>query len=235
MSNIKNIYYSCSFFDNYEVVGNLNRIVPNNNIITWSLGNSNENLAKDDIKKMIASAFNEIERYIEPIKFQYSESFNAANIKIAFTPKNQHLNFIDGIGDEIEITTPFQFDGRFGTLAMAFYPIQNEFKGILLFDMDEKWSTYHDNEKGYIDLITVALHEILHVLGLKHSSVKDSVMHSEYIGLKRNLKNDDIMGIRKIYKDLIYPIKKYDGLQDRNMFSKIWREIKRFFRKLFGN
>ncbi|KAJ1390447.1 PGBD-like superfamily [Sesbania bispinosa] len=50
-----------------------------------------------------------------------------------------------------------------------------------------------------IDLETVALHEMGHLIGLGHSSNPDSVMYPTYGGVRRNLKQDDIDGIRALY------------------------------------
>ncbi|KAF5193220.1 Metalloendoproteinase 5-mmp [Thalictrum thalictroides] len=66
------------------------------------------------------------------------------------------------------ITLPF--DGRGGTAAHAFSPPD----GRLHFDGDEIWSPVLRN--GTVDMETVALHEIGHILGLMHSSVEGALM-----------------------------------------------------------
>jgi hypothetical protein len=49
------------------------------------------------------------------------------------------------------------------------------------------------------DLLTVALHEFGHALGLGESSVSSSVMYATYMGVRTTLTGDDVSGIRSIY------------------------------------
>lgn len=91
------------------------------------------------------------------------------------------------------------FDGVGNTLAHAFYPppCGGANAGACHFDEAETWSL--TGSGGTFDLETVALHEIGHLLGLAHSSVAGSVMFPSYGGVRRNLTQDDIDGIRRLY------------------------------------
>lgn len=82
------------------------------------------------------------------------------------------------------------FDGEGGALAHAFFPPPNagDLAGDVHFDDDEDWSLDDD-----IDMETVALHEIGHALGLRHSDVNNSVMEEIYEGERRDLTQDDIV------------------------------------------
>lgn len=82
-------------------------------------------------------------------------------------------------------------------LAHAFYPGTNANVGDLHFDDDEEWSTSGSSACDDIDVETIALHELGHVLGLRHSFLSDvmTVGHE----LQRNLGSDDRSGIRFIY------------------------------------
>uniref|UniRef100_A0A915PZJ8 Peptidase metallopeptidase domain-containing protein n=1 Tax=Setaria digitata TaxID=48799 RepID=A0A915PZJ8_9BILA len=87
------------------------------------------------------------------------------------------------------------FDGFGGIVAHSGYPVE----GIIHFDGSEFWSI--DGRNG-LDLRYVALHEIGHALGLRHSSDPKAIMHPYYSDqLKEGfeLGEDDILGIRKLY------------------------------------
>ncbi|EFO27186.2 hypothetical protein LOAG_01292 [Loa loa] len=87
------------------------------------------------------------------------------------------------------------FDGFGGVVAHSGYPVE----GIIHFDGSEYWSI--DGHNG-LDLRYVALHEIGHALGLRHSNDPKAIMHPYYSDqLKKGfeLGEDDILGIRKLY------------------------------------
>ncbi|KZV56464.1 metalloendoprotein 1-like [Dorcoceras hygrometricum] len=89
------------------------------------------------------------------------------------------------------------FDGLGGVLAHAFYPPGGE----LHFDEDENWVTSKEPGPYGVDVQSVALHELGHILGLGHSYDQNAVMFA-YFGYgmtKRHLTQDDIDGIRALY------------------------------------
>ncbi|KAG4914502.1 hypothetical protein JHK87_052059 [Glycine soja] len=112
----------------------------------------------------------------------------------------------------------YPFDGPGQVLAHTFAPQD----GRLHFDADEPWSIESTNwnvgpgwnvgwdwrrwvrprwqSRRTIDLQTVALHEIGHLLGLGHSNVPGSIMYPSYEGVKRDLTQDDVDGIRALYR-----------------------------------
>ncbi|KAI3853530.1 hypothetical protein MKX03_017261 [Papaver bracteatum] len=87
------------------------------------------------------------------------------------------------------------FDGPLGVLGHASGPDGGEAH----LDADENWSTNPD--QSMIDLETLCLHELGHVLGLGHSSDTNAVMFSGIGGgqLKRTPTADDINGISALY------------------------------------
>jgi Matrixin/Putative peptidoglycan binding domain len=74
--------------------------------------------------------------------------------------------------------------------------------GKLHFDDAETWSLADGT--GTTDVETVALHEIGHLLGLEHSPVPGSIMFSGYTGVQRDLAQDDMDGIRRLYPVLCH-------------------------------
>ncbi|XVF23427.1 hypothetical protein REPUB_Repub13aG0037200 [Reevesia pubescens] len=87
------------------------------------------------------------------------------------------------------------FDGPQGTLAHASPPTG----GKLHYDADENWSINPGTDE--IDLESVTVHEIGHLLGLQHSLVTDAVMYAYFDSgiTKRKLHRDDVHGIRALY------------------------------------
>ncbi|XP_075663281.1 metalloendoproteinase 5-MMP-like [Castanea sativa] len=88
------------------------------------------------------------------------------------------------------------FDGPGNVLAHAAPPTI----GKMHFDADENWSI--DNPNGdQLDLVSVATHEIGHILGLQHSTNVDAIMYPFMNrGMtKRELTDDDIDGIAALY------------------------------------
>ncbi|XP_022764610.1 metalloendoproteinase 2-MMP-like [Durio zibethinus] len=87
------------------------------------------------------------------------------------------------------------FDGPLGTVAHATSPPGGRFH----YDVDENWSS--NPGPSEVDLESIAVHEIGHLLGLHHSEVPEAIMFDTYeVGTtKRDLHADDIQGIRTLY------------------------------------
>ncbi len=73
------------------------------------------------------------------------------------------------------------------------------------FSVGSPWTL--DTTDVKIDLQSVALHEFGHALGLKHSSVSESVMFSGYKRgtVRREPAADDLAGLRAIYGEAPTP------------------------------
>ncbi|WCJ35745.1 matrix metalloproteinase [Euphorbia peplus] len=81
------------------------------------------------------------------------------------------------------------------TLAHAAGPTHGKFH----FDGDETWS--ENPGPNEVDLESVAVHEIGHLLGLNHSKDPNAIMFAyfNYGVTKRDLATDDIQRIRALY------------------------------------
>lgn len=72
--------------------------------------------------------------------------------------------------------------------------------GDIHFDKAENWTlNQRPDDSQPIDLFTIALHELGHSIGLRHSQVSASLMEANYNGSQRFLSPDDITGIQSLY------------------------------------
>ena len=156
--------------------------------ITLSYAFSPENLVPylslQEIRGAFERAFSKWASVI-PINFVETYDYGFADIKIGFYSGDH------GDGEP--------FDGVLGILAHAFAPESGRFH----LDAAETWAVDFKREesKAAIDLESVALHEIGHLLGLSHSNVKESVMYPSLKPREKklNLKFDDIEGVQYLY------------------------------------
>lgn len=96
---------------------------------------------------------------------------------------------------------PFDDGGSIGsnTLAHAFFPppCGGTNAGAMHFDDFERWTDAA--AAGSIRLLNVAIHEIGHLLGLRHSNVQGAIMFAFYDDNVDSLRQDDIDGIQALY------------------------------------
>jgi Matrixin len=124
--------------------------------------------------------------------------------KVTFTentanPSLAQVRVSWGTGEHGHFGNPFDgksscFTEKGAVLAHAAFPED----GDIHFDDDEVWTTSEVPCES-IDLATVALHEVGHSLGLKHVGDPGSVMYGGYIGTRRYLDIDDILGVQSLY------------------------------------
>ncbi|XP_057762958.1 metalloendoproteinase 2-MMP [Arachis stenosperma] len=144
------------------------------------------NNLEDVVKNVFARAFSRWSE-VTTINFTETTSFSDADVKIGFYTGNH------GDGEP--------FDGVLGTLAHAFSPTDGRFH----LDGAEDWVASGDvttaSLSTAVDLESVAVHEIGHLLGLGHTSVKEAIMYPTITAKTRKveLKDDDIAGVQNLY------------------------------------
>ncbi|WOH13587.1 hypothetical protein DCAR_0833097 [Daucus carota subsp. sativus] len=152
------------------------------NTLTYSF--AAENQLDDTVKSVFRSAFDRWST-VTTLTFLQTDSYSIADIKIGFYSGDH------GDGEA--------FDGVLGTLAHAFSPPS----GRLHLDSAENWVINGENlkETSAVDLESVVVHEIGHLLGLGHSSVEDAVMFPSIPSGARKvqLDGDDVEGIQSLY------------------------------------
>ena len=153
----------------------------NKTTLTYYIENTSTHLPDTVCEQAIVNAFN---TWQTNSTLTFTRVYSSdADIKIKWATGNH--------GDE----SPF--DGPYGVLAHAFYPFPSGgyYAGQLHFDDDENWSV---NGTG-IDIESIALHEIGHLLGISHSTVSTAVMYPYYSNIKRELDSDDVEAIWNLY------------------------------------
>ncbi|KAB2604796.1 hypothetical protein D8674_037918 [Pyrus ussuriensis x Pyrus communis] len=154
--------------------------------LTYAFSNDNliDYLSLSDIQHVFKRAFSRWASVI-PVSFMETNDYGFADIKIGFYSGDH------GDGEP--------FDGVLGILAHSFSPMS----GRLHLDAAERWAVDFRKEKSMVavDLESVAVHEIGHLLGLGHSLVKEAVMYPSLKPRDRkvDLHLDDIEGVQALY------------------------------------
>uniref|UniRef100_A0A914QKQ3 Peptidase metallopeptidase domain-containing protein n=1 Tax=Panagrolaimus davidi TaxID=227884 RepID=A0A914QKQ3_9BILA len=158
--------------------------------IYYTIVNFTPQLPSSEIRRVIRQAFNIWSAVIPRDFIEVSPADPNAKIIIKFVQRRHSDDF-------------YAFDGSGNTLAHAIHG------GYVHFDSDETWKIYKLLEKveyGKEDLLSVAIHEIGHSLGLKHTNALNSLMQESinYVDENGNyvfprLLTTDIVNIQNIY------------------------------------
>ncbi|EOY04282.1 Matrixin family protein, putative [Theobroma cacao] len=149
--------------------------------LTYTFRSSAIVISVQQLRPIIARAF-EKWAAVSQFTFRQAPTFTQADIVIGFHRRFHWDNY--------------PFDGPGNVLAHAFAPQDGRFH----YDADENWST-NPTTVNQIDVESVAVHEIGHLLGLGHSRDPNAIMFALYMPgtIKRNLGQDDIDGMRALY------------------------------------
>ncbi|XP_014645716.1 PREDICTED: matrix metalloproteinase-26 isoform X1 [Ceratotherium simum simum] len=153
----------------------------NKHTLTYRIINYPRDMKPDTVKDIMHDAVS-VWSNVTPLIFQQAKSQDA-DIMLSFWDLAH--------GDD------WPFDGPGGILGHAFLP-DSEAPGVIHFDKGERWSNSY---KGF-NLFLVAIHELGHSLGLRHSRSQNSIMYPSYVYQDPrtfHLDVDDIQRIQQLY------------------------------------
>lgn len=160
---------------------------PVNGGLTWSLGAAQlGRLGSADIKQVYQECFAEI--------------MAACNVAIDYTANTKTANFL---------FTTARLDGPSGVLADHMIPMNNRTQQLIgRYDVSESWVIAQNPPRGTIDFYRVALHELLHGMGLGHGPVDrndPALIEPSYSPFIRNLQPRDKAELVRRYGPPVKP------------------------------
>jgi len=135
--------------------------LPLQSVITWNLLNESNDILRKRQVKALKRAFLRIGQVI-PVKFRFIQDEGEIQITVSNTDN--------------------YFKTRPNALAYAFVGTTSQ-EIDLVFNESYFWALNREVGNNQFDFEIVAIHEILHVLGLSHSMINDSVMFPNYQGI----------------------------------------------------
>jgi len=150
--------------------------LPLESVITWNLLNESNDLLRKRQIKAIKRAFLRIGQVI-PVKFRFIQ--DEGEIQITVSDSDNY------------------FKTRPNALAYAFVGTTSQ-EIDLVFNESYFWALNREVGNNRYDMEIVIIHELLHVLGLSHSSINDSVMFPNYQSIS-DMNEDDISKLQSIW------------------------------------
>ncbi|XP_031493042.1 metalloendoproteinase 3-MMP-like [Nymphaea colorata] len=169
------------FVMHYSFFTNMPRWPDSQRNLKYTFSTDNQQYGAEQLRSVFSAAF---AKWAAVSPFQFAEAYEGevADLQIAFYSGDH--------GDG------HPFDGPGSILAHAFAPTN----GRLHFDADETWLPDATGTNG-VDLESVAVHEIGHLLGLGHSADINAIMFPTIRRGERKLNpnSDDVQGIQVLY------------------------------------
>lgn len=165
--------------------------------LTYFIYSFAQNIPSGDQQTIVRQAF-DAWASVTQLNFEEVGSIDEADILLGFG-QDAHCELYDiravscPAGDAT-------FDGRFGVLAHAYFPNSGQLAGETHFDAGEPW--VNDSRSGSgVSLLSVAMHEIGHAIGLEHSSIPNALMYPNYNQAApiESLRPDDVAGAQALY------------------------------------
>jgi len=173
-------YCDCAFdkngkFSEIPITAQSNPL-PLESVISWNLLNESNDLLRNRQIKAFKRVFLRIGQVI-PVKFKFTQDEGEIQINVSNSDN--------------------YFKNRPNALAYAFVGTTSQ-EIDLVFNESYFWALNREVGNNRYDMEIVGLHEILHVLGLSHSMINDSVMFSAYQGIY-DMNEDDISRLQSIW------------------------------------
>jgi len=150
--------------------------LPLQSVITWNLLNESNDILRKRQVKALKRVFLRIGQVI-PVRFKFTQDKGEIQINVSDSDN--------------------YFSNRPNALAYAFVGTTSQ-EIDLVFNESYFWALNREVGNNQYDMEIVGLHEILHVLGLSHSMINDSVMFSNYQGIY-DMNEDDISKLQMIW------------------------------------
>lgn len=159
--------------------------------LTYGFVNFDVGLSKGDVRRGFLLACNLWSEH-SPLTFREISGDNRVDIRIGF--------YIGSHGANPYCNPGFTSRANF---AHGFFPpvqgIDSELAGDIHFNKAIKWAVNTTLNEDEVDFVSVAAHELGHVLGLDHSNDREALMYAGCRPPHRFLHNDDISGIQTLY------------------------------------
>jgi len=189
-------YYDCAFHKDGKfsesVITAQSKPLPLQSTITWNLLNESNDILRKRQIKALKRVFLRIGQVI-PVKFKFIQ--DEGEIQITVSDSDNY------------------FSNRPNALAYAFVGTTSQ-EIDLVFNESYFWALNREIGNNQYDFEIVAIHEILHVLGLNHSMINDSVMYPNYQAIydmnEQDISNlHDIWGVRSGWSRRLLWLKGY--------------------------